>query len=297
MNSPLLSICIPTYNRAEVLNRTLHNLLTNPDFDANKIEIIVSDNCSGDHTAQVVANYPSVQYLRNEHNIVDRNFTVVLNHARGRYIRLFNDTLTFKEGALARMLTIIESEIDKNRNLFIYGSAIKDAWGVKTLHTKVDFLKSVSFQSTWIANFGCWRESFEQINNKDRSADTQFLQVDWSFRIVDNGKPTIIYSESFFTVETPKNKGGYNIFNTFVNKYLGLVKAEGLPLMVYEFEKYRLFRYFVFSWIYILLINSKDEYCFETRNVWNIIFKKYWYEPYLYFLLLVLWMKKVKIIK
>lgn len=47
---PLLSICIPTYNRAEILDKTLFLLFSNPDFNVDEIEVVVSDNCSTDHT-------------------------------------------------------------------------------------------------------------------------------------------------------------------------------------------------------------------------------------------------------
>lgn len=50
---PLLSICIPTYNRAEILDKTLFLLFSNPDFNVDEIEVVVSDNCSTDHTKQL----------------------------------------------------------------------------------------------------------------------------------------------------------------------------------------------------------------------------------------------------
>ena len=33
---PLLSICIPTYNRAEILDKTLFLLFSNPDFNVGR---------------------------------------------------------------------------------------------------------------------------------------------------------------------------------------------------------------------------------------------------------------------
>ena len=42
MEKPLLSICIPTYNRAEVLNATLNEITSLKDFDES-VEIVISD--------------------------------------------------------------------------------------------------------------------------------------------------------------------------------------------------------------------------------------------------------------
>jgi abequosyltransferase len=66
MNTILLSICIPTFNRSEVLDNTLNSLFSNSEFNSNQIEVIVSDNCSTDNTVQVVTKYPLVKYYRNK---------------------------------------------------------------------------------------------------------------------------------------------------------------------------------------------------------------------------------------
>lgn len=294
MNSKLLSICIPTYNRSEVLDETLNKLFSHPEFDANKIEVIVSDNCSTDNTAEVVSKYPLVRYYCNSENVKDRNFSIVLGYATGSYIRLFNDTLSFKEGALKTMLNRIETHKADDCNLFFYENMFLNANCCKEIKGKESFFKTVSFYPTWIANFGVWRKDFVEINDKDRYADLQFVQVDWSYRVVDNNKKTLIYFEDFVDVITPKKKGGYNVFDTFVNKYLYIIKQEQFSFVNHEVEKYRLCRYFVYPWLITLFINDSESFSFETKGVYKIIFNKYWYEPYLYPMVLLGWIKKLR---
>ena len=55
----LLSICIPTYNRASFLKEALSRVLSQLSQikDNNKIELLVSDNCSTDNTAEVVSEF------------------------------------------------------------------------------------------------------------------------------------------------------------------------------------------------------------------------------------------------
>jgi abequosyltransferase len=294
MNSKLLSICIPTYNRSGVLDETLNKLFSNPEFDDNKIEVIVSDNCSADNTAEVVSKYPLVRYYCNSENVKDRNFSIVLGYATGSYIRLFNDTLSFKEGALRRMLERIEKHIGCDSNLFFYGNMFLHSNCKKEVVGKNLFIKTVSFHSTWIANFGVWREDFEKLNKKDQYAELQFVQVDWSYRILDNNKKTTIYFDNLFDVTVPNKKGGYNVFDTFVNKYLYIIKKEQFSLLDYGVEKYRLCKYFVYPWLIILFVKENDSFSFDTKGVYKIIFKKYWYEPYLYPMLMLYWFKKLK---
>ncbi|MDD2524542.1 MAG: glycosyltransferase, partial [Endomicrobiaceae bacterium] len=49
MNNPLLSICIPTYNRADYLNQSIQSIVNSDGF-GDKVEIVISDNCSTDNT-------------------------------------------------------------------------------------------------------------------------------------------------------------------------------------------------------------------------------------------------------
>ena len=50
MYNKLLSLCIPTYNRADILKETLTKLVLEPAFILGRVEICISDNASTDHT-------------------------------------------------------------------------------------------------------------------------------------------------------------------------------------------------------------------------------------------------------
>lgn len=294
MNNILLSICIPTFNRADVLDETLNKLFSNPEFDENLIEVIVSDNCSTDNTKHIVSKYPFVKYFCNDKNVRDYNYSIVLGLATGSYIRLFNDTLSFKRGALEKMLNTIKKHSVENCNLFFYSNMFLNKDCVVSIKNKNDYIENVSFHTTWIANFGCWKQDFDQISNKDRYAEFLFVQVDWSYRILKNTKSTLIYFENLFEVVLPKNKGGYNVFDIFINKYLFIIKKEKFSIINYEIEKYRLCRYFVYPWLITLLITEKNNYNFDLKNLYSIIIKKYWYEPYLLPMLMLFWIKKMR---
>ena len=56
MNKPLLSICIPTYNRAHYLKECLGSIVAQfDDRDVrDNVEVVVSDNASPDNTRELV---------------------------------------------------------------------------------------------------------------------------------------------------------------------------------------------------------------------------------------------------
>jgi glycosyltransferase involved in cell wall biosynthesis len=73
INNPIISICIPTYNRADFLKICINNIINQDAFSENKIEIVISDNNSPDNTYEVVKtfqkNYSNIKYFKNHENI------------------------------------------------------------------------------------------------------------------------------------------------------------------------------------------------------------------------------------
>ena len=91
-NLPLVTIGIPTYNRADsylrnAIERSLQQTYQN-------VEVIVSDNCSTDHTPKLIESLkdPRLHYYRQESNIgANNNYNFCLAQAKGDYFLLFHD--------------------------------------------------------------------------------------------------------------------------------------------------------------------------------------------------------------
>lgn len=86
-----LSICVPTFNRAHALGRTLDSLLrqTFKDF-----EVIVVDDGSSDSTADLVRRIedPRIRYIRNHSNLgLYQNWNRCLQLAHGEYVAIYHD--------------------------------------------------------------------------------------------------------------------------------------------------------------------------------------------------------------
>src|SRR5262249_32325356 len=85
--SGLVSIGLPTYNRADLLKRAVDSLLGQT---YQNIELIISDNCSSDGTQRVCQEYAAkdrrVRYHRQKENIgLLAIASFVLREARGEY--------------------------------------------------------------------------------------------------------------------------------------------------------------------------------------------------------------------
>jgi glycosyltransferase involved in cell wall biosynthesis len=68
MSQPLVSVIIPTYNRAEFLREAIQSVLAQT---YTNFELLILDNCSPDHTPEVVAEFDDarIKYLRHQCNI------------------------------------------------------------------------------------------------------------------------------------------------------------------------------------------------------------------------------------
>jgi len=85
---PLLSLCIPTYNRASLLEPMLQSLCRQCAAFGERVEIVVSDNASTDATPAVVATASAIhpiRYFRNDENVGSRNFVLAVEQASGEY--------------------------------------------------------------------------------------------------------------------------------------------------------------------------------------------------------------------
>ncbi len=85
-SGPLVSVCIPVYNGEKYIGETIESVLkqTFKDF-----ELVVCNNCSTDHTLDVVSKYqdPRIRVVTNEQNVgMVGNWNVCLKEARAPYV-------------------------------------------------------------------------------------------------------------------------------------------------------------------------------------------------------------------
>ena len=224
---PLLSICIPTYNRAKILKNNLNRIVREDAFlQTDDVEIIISDNVSTDETEMVcrafTEKYPDkIFYYRNEKNIEDRNFIEVLKRAKGNFAKLHNDTLCFCPGALSKILDIIKTNQDANLLFFINNSNKND---IVTCQTADEFLNQTSYTSSWIGGLCVNRENFNNIENPDRFSYLHLAQIDIIARMLASGT-SVVVNGLYMELSLINKKGGYNIAEIFGKNYLTIMQT------------------------------------------------------------------------
>ena len=95
INKKILSICIPTYNRANLLNRLLGMLESELLDIHDDVEICISDNCSTDGTQKVCLDWqkklPLIYSKTSENLGYDRNALNVIKMAYSKYLWFMGD--------------------------------------------------------------------------------------------------------------------------------------------------------------------------------------------------------------
>jgi glycosyltransferase involved in cell wall biosynthesis len=112
--APLLSFAIPIRNGEKVLPKLLESLLAQ---DFSDFEIIISDNASTDRTPEVCREYasrnPRIRYHRNPENIgLNANFNLLIELARGKYIRWIGGDDRLEPDYARKCITAIEARPD-----------------------------------------------------------------------------------------------------------------------------------------------------------------------------------------
>ena len=226
----LLSICIPTFNRSAVLREALDSIVAEEAFlETDEVEVVISDNASTDDTAAVcadyVARYPGkVVYKRQEINETNNNFHHVLMLGRGLYMKLHNDTLLMRKGALRPYLDMIRDVADKRPVIAMTnGNRVREGKQSYTVCNNLDELvQNVSFFLTWIGGFGLWREDLPLARGFLHDS-TQLAQVDIQCKLAASGRPALALFGVYF-ISKQDFRGTYNWAEVFGKNYLGILK-------------------------------------------------------------------------
>jgi len=124
MTTPLLSICIATYNRAAYISETLDSIIPQLDDD---VELLVVDGASTDNTEDVMRRYIEVnshiRYVRlPAKGGVDRDYDRSIELAHGEFCWLFTDDDLLRPGAVIAVKTVL----NEGYGLVIVNAEVRD---------------------------------------------------------------------------------------------------------------------------------------------------------------------------
>jgi len=291
-NKPLLSICIPTYNRGYILKLVLDKYIHNSEFN-EEVELIISDNCSDDDTYEICQYFgnlhKNIRYYRNDENIHDKNFVRVLNYGRGDYLKLTNDCEYMNAENLALMKSVLRKHLQEKIPVFFTNDFLFTRKRAEVVHCNNidDYVAVVSTYVTSNNVFGAWREHWNQIEDKTRYAHLKLQQVDWSYQIVSKIGGCMVYNMKVLISSPVKRRirTGYNWFGVHLHNYYQIMnpyieKGSIKPKTFLE-DKHYLLEHFKPELCYIYIYNYTKTWRFDTEGTTELLKRYYKGDPYL----------------
>lgn len=273
---PILSICIPTWNRAKYLALSLESFIEQlSEVDNSELELYVSDNCSDDDTPRVVEDYIikglPITYNRNETNLgAAGNFIRCMNWASGKYILLLGDDDILKPGSVKLILDLLRGN-DYGLVHVHYFKELSD--GCIIYNNLDDFLKQVSYWITFMSGSIFRKEIVETIEYQ-KYLGTHLLQVPFYLASARIGKENLLLNQDI--IETGldySSNGGYNYYEVFVKNYLNIWKEQldknYISLECYDYIKKDIYEKYIVKQNYQLLIRHKNIMDESTSYIGN----------------------------
>lgn len=107
---PLVSVCIPAYNRPDYLAQAIQSVLTQKLEDW---ELVISDDSSPQDLTQCVARFsnPRIRFFRQKYNLgMTKNWNAVLTEAKGKYIKLLMDDDVLEPDCLQEQVAVLDQD-------------------------------------------------------------------------------------------------------------------------------------------------------------------------------------------
>ncbi|MDD2365372.1 MAG: glycosyltransferase family 2 protein [Desulfuromonadaceae bacterium] len=109
----LISVCVPTYNQAKFLHKTIESVISQENVD---FEILIIDDCSTDETFSIAEGYAKIDsrirvYVNDKNLGMVNNWNRCIELANGEYIKfVFGDDFLNTPDALNKMLSVLTNE-------------------------------------------------------------------------------------------------------------------------------------------------------------------------------------------
>lgn len=284
INKPIISIIIPSYNRADTVGQTIDSIIAQK-VNAD-IEIVIGDDCSTDNAREVLEQYrqkyPDIirLFLREKNMGLGANWAQCVKDCRGKYIcNCDNDDYWHNPNKLQLQLDYMESHPECNICITNHRTHNRKTGEIKE---KVAFIdRSITLQQAFFKG----RYSFcnatimyravfiKKYLPLDDFIQYHFYLQDWPAWVILSAYSDIIilpYSTATFGIETVSitRIDTYDKLKNRMDKELGLYKycCEMFPALNFDERGW-------YTYTNHLLLNMayrRGEYKYAKKHVKNI---------------------------
>lgn len=229
---PLLSICIPTFNRAVELRETLRILCREinqlPPEQQAMLELLVSDNHSDKFDPHaLVAEFQAktscaIQIHQQAQNVgPTRNFEYCYNRSNGHHVFILSDDDHLCPGTLQEVMRCLLKEQPDIVFLPFYETPDPTKEATYQKLEANDFLKEVNLLPTLISSCILKRSLLD--GQWGKYLDTNMHHFHYFLQALENGNSFVMLSKQALYSPYAENSGGYNWFSAFADHFFRII--------------------------------------------------------------------------
>lgn len=282
---PILSICIPIYNRSSYLSRMLERFLEDKDLFEEKVYLYISDNDSEEDIYSIVKSYMEkglvIHYHRNEENIGgDRNICACYHAGKGKYTWALGSDDILSSGFLRALLPILEEKTYGLVNMDIMngGGGMKEYTDLDALFTDVNIRMSGISQNI-VLTAAIEQSGFEQY------VQTRMSQVLLCLKAASMNPVNLVIYCAGYIEDDHDLICDFDPFQVFGEGQLSMFKIACEKGWIMEKTvqgvKRFIYRYFIVGNILTLLILHKKGLC-DRKKAWKFVWREYRHCAYAY---------------
>ena len=279
MKNKTLSICIATYNRANFIGYTLDSIVTQITDD---VEIIIVDGASTDNTEDIVNDfiikYSHIRYIKLQHKGgVDQDYSIAVEHAKGKMCFLFTDDDYLKPGSLKKIIELCSLDY----SLIILNSEVRDCTMKNILTSKMlklekdleligsdlntlffNVMPYISFIGSIIIDRQEW-----EARNKSNYFNTEFIHVGVIFQKPFNNN-ILIRTEIDISIRHGNAQWSQRSYEIWIIKWPKLIQS--FNLISYKNKKSYISSSSLRRYRDILVQRSKRAYNYHMFKKWHL---------------------------
>lgn len=231
---PLLTIAIPTFNRANILFYSISNILE--QIRGYDIELLISDNRSTDNTQEIVREFMSINKqvrltINRSEQSADYNILNSLKESKGDYIWLMGDDDFLMVGSIPSIMKCIDKNVvlihvntcgvlSKGKKLYS-PKRYKDQ-GIIYYSDINEFIKKIGIYITFLSGLIIKRSCFNHLDQNlvESFIGTHFLQSHIAFNILMSGNSAI--DTNACVASSPNNRASYDPIHVWIIDFYNL---------------------------------------------------------------------------
>ncbi|MCC2547919.1 glycosyltransferase [Hymenobacter sp. BT175] len=303
MEDLILTIAIPTYNRADLLGKALAAVHAQIGNVADRVEVVISNNASTDHTKQIIDQYGTLfrhfRYFEHPTNTgPDANIAQAFRLAKGRYAWVLSDDDILLPNTLENIVRVLERQ--EIGLMFLtpiwYNHHIEDArpnnepFAYQVYDNPTAYLEQVGYWITFISGIITNKSLVQDLDVLYKFQNTNLIQIGWTLPAIFRGKPNVKVSSDVILgrAEASVNYKFFKVHSTNFNLVMnGLVAAGHVPVQARDIVNRKLITELFPQYI------APGKQFINGENPYLILLEAYWRYPAFWLTLVPIFFKRL----